>query len=144
VNVHTVLRYKETLQAPIKVPHSTVGSYTYAPSPLVTKLDRAITMTRFRVDGIFLFVPTGETERCREHFDTFGEAISASYQFIRDLHNDPGVPTIQTDSWTDLTGQRDENGVEEIFGCHFSVGAAGVVQGMILVTALHEHTDEGG
>jgi hypothetical protein len=101
-------------------------------------------MPRFRVDGIFLFVPTGETERCREHFDTFGEAVSASYEFIRDLHNDPSIPTIEISTWTDLTGQRDEDGVEEIFGCHFRTGAEGVVQGMLLVTALHNRAGGAG
>jgi hypothetical protein len=98
-------------------------------------------MPRFGIDGIFLYVPTGETERCREHFDTFGEAVSASYEFIRDLHNDPSIPTIQISTWTDLTGQRDEDGVEEIFGCHFRMGAEGIIQGMILVTALHDRGD---
>ena len=101
-------------------------------------------MPRFRVDGIFTFVPTGDTERCREHFVTFGEAISASYEFIRNLHNDPAIATLQTNSWTDLTGQQDENGVEEIFGCHFSMGAEGAVQGMILVSALHDRADGDG
>lgn len=98
-------------------------------------------MTQFRVDGVFLFVPTDETERCREYFNTFEDAIPASFDFIRDLQNDAEIPALQINSWTDLTGQRDEDGVEEIFGCYFRVGAEGVVQGMILVSALHDRED---
>ena len=118
-----------------------LASHTYALTRLATKVDRAITMTQFRVDGVFLFVPTGETEGCREDFATFDEAISASCSFQRDLQNDAEIPTLQINSWTDLTRQRDGDGVEEIFGCYFSVGAEGVVQGMILVSALHDRGD---
>lgn len=124
-----------------------LDSHTHPPSVLatkLTKLDRIITMPQFRVDGVFLFVPTGETERCREYFNTFEEAISVSCDFIRDLQNDAEIPTLQINSWTDLTGQRDEDGVEEIFGCHFRVGDEGVVQGMILVSAFHEQGDGDG
>lgn len=122
----------------------TLGSHTYAPSGLATKVDRAIKMTQFRVDGVFLFVPTGETERCREYFNTFEYAISASCDFIRDLQNDAEIPTLQMNSWTDLTGQRDDDGIEEIFGCYFRVGDVGMIQGMTLVSALHEQGDGDG
>lgn len=101
-------------------------------------------MTRFRVDAVLLFVPTGETERCREYFPTFDEAISASCSFIREIQNDTEIPALQTNSWTDLTGQRDEDGVEEIFGCYLRVRAEGVVQGVILVSALHGRGDGDG
>ena len=67
-------------------------------------------MTRFRVDGILLFVPTGETERFGKHYDTFGDAISACDELIDDLHNDPEIPALQTNTWTDLNGLRDEDG----------------------------------
>jgi len=101
-------------------------------------------MPQFRVDSVFLFVPTGETERCRDYSNTFEDAISASCNFIRDLQNDADIPALQINSWTDLTGQRDEDGVEEIFGCYFRVGAEGVIQGMILVSALHDRGDGDG
>lgn len=101
-------------------------------------------MAQFRVDGIFLFVFTGETERCREYFNSFEDAISASCDFIRDLQNDTEIPALQTNSWTDLSGQRDEDGVEERFGLFFRVGEEGVVQGMQLVSALHGRGDGDG
>jgi len=98
-------------------------------------------MTRFRVDGVFLHVPTGETERSRQDFDTFYQAITVSCEVIRELQNDPDFSTLQTNSWIDLDGLRDNDDAEEIFGCHFSVAD---IQGMILVTALHGRADGDG
>lgn len=101
-------------------------------------------MTRFRLDGIFLFVPTGEMQRCQQYFDTSSEAISTSYELIGDLQNDPDIPAIQINSWTNFDDTRDEDGVEEIFGCHFRMRTEGIIQGMLLVTALHDRTDGDG
>ena len=118
-----------------------LGSHTYGPSRSDTQLILAITMTSFRMDGILLFVPTGETERFGKRYDTFGDAISACYEIIDDLHNDPEIPTPQTNTWTDRNGLRDGGGAEEVFGCSFRVGDAGEVQGMMLVSALHDRAD---
>lgn len=120
---------------------SFVSLLTYVPSRSDTQLKFATTMTRFRVDGILLFVPTGEMERFGQHYDTFGDAISACDELIDDLHNDPEIPALQTNTWTDLNGLRDEDGVEEIFGCYFRVGDAGEVQGVMLVSALHDRAE---
>ena len=116
----------------------------YVPSKFATKLDCVITMTRFRLDLILLHIPTGELERCRADFDTFGEAMTIPYELIRELQDDPDTQPLQSNSWADLNGLRDENGVEEVFGCYFRAGPFEEVHGLILATALHDRAELGG
>jgi hypothetical protein len=94
---------------------------------------------RFRADVIVLHVPTGELKRYREDFDTLEAAISRSFWFLRQLHDDPDVQ-LECDSWTNVNGQPRDDGVEEAFGCYFHAGERDEVHGMVLMTVL-PHSD---
>lgn len=102
-------------------------------------------MPRFRTDIVMLHVPTSDLQRFGEDFDTFGEAISIPYELLRWLENEPGVQALQSNSWADLNGLRDHDGVEAIFDCYFQFGMAEEqIQGTALVTALHNRDELGG
>jgi hypothetical protein len=111
----------------IQFPHITTTT--------MTEINGIAAMERFRADVIILHVPTGELKRYREDFDTLEAAISRTFWFLRQLHDDPDVQ-LECDGWTNMNGQPRDDGVEEVLGCYFRAGERDEVHGMILVTVL--------
>jgi len=64
-----------------------------------------------------------------------------SYELIHELQNDPDTMPFQSNSWADLNGLQDDDGVEQIFGCYLRGGPAEEVHGAILITAVHDLTE---